>query len=157
MAFQTKVLSELAKGIPGAQASINRTESTAVGYVADGDVTIGGFVWRTEANKCASKGSGAPLGFAHLDRIYTIIDITKGAVNYAPDGAPVSVMAKGDFYATTTTAATAGQKVWANAADGTIAADDGSFEDSGRGMVETEFYFAEDAEANDVTIITTNR
>lgn len=147
MAFQTKILGELAKGIPGAQASINRIESTAVGYIADGDVTIGGFVWRTDANKCASTGTGEPLGFAHLNRLYAITDITKEAMNVAPAGYPVSVAVKGDFYVQTPVAVKAGDKVYANEADGTVAA-------SG---AETLFYFAEDAEADDIVIITTNR
>lgn len=155
MAFQKAVNGELAKGIPGAQASINRMESTAVGYIADGDVTIGGFVWRTDANKCASKGDGSPLGFAHLNRIYTINDVTKEAINYAPDGYAVSVMVKGDFYAITTVAATAGQKVFANKSDGTINA--GNAGATVANAVETDFYFAEDADADSVVIITTNR
>lgn len=150
--FQKEIKSGIARGVPGAFASINPHISTPKGYIAKSDVKVGSFVWETDNGMVENTGSGKPLGFVHRVNAYTFQDITTGASDVVPAGQPVDVMVAGDFFAVPTAAATRGQKVFVKTADGTIVPGNaGASVDS---AVETNFYFAEDVKKDEVGIIT---
>lgn len=150
--FQKEINSGIARGVPGAFASINPHISTPKGYIAKSDVKVGSFVWATDNGMVENTGSGKPLGFVHRANAYTFQDITDGASDVVPAGQPVDVMVAGDFFAVTTAAATRGQKVFVNTANGTIVP--GTAGATVENAVETNFYFAEDAKKDEVVIIT---
>lgn len=140
-------------GIPGAYAAINPIVSTAKGYVASAACNIGGFVWADAKKKGCVKptGTGRPLGFA-VREITNPLGIDVKASNTVPVGYPVSVEVKGDFFAVTTTAATVGQKVFANTENGTIKTVDDA-KTTVEGAVETDFEVIQAGDAGDVIII----
>lgn len=143
--FQTKVNAEPAKGIPGGSASINPTLSAPFNYRAKENVEIGRFVFDNGDGTVSGTGTGTPLGFAHLDRIYTI-SVIDGASLKLSEGAPVEVATGGDFYAVADEAVTAG-------ADVCVVAGTGKYASTG---AKTGFKWAEAAAAGEVAVITTN-
>lgn len=152
MAFQKNVNTYPGIGIPGAYAAINPIVSTAKGYVASAECTIGGFVWADKAKEGCVKPTGTdrPLGFA-VREITNPLGIDEEASNIVPVGYPVSVEVKGDFFAVTATAATVGQKVFAVIEDGTIKT--GAAQATVKGAIETDFEVIQAGAANDVIII----
>lgn len=123
-----------AEGVPGERASLNPIVYTWDNYLADGEVQIASFAWAsaTKEGFASQGGIDAPLGFVERWMAYPLLDKDIQTVNgvegvraalTAPDGCPLTVARRGDFYAVATTAATVGQKVFANSTDGTIATD----------------------------------
>lgn len=151
--FQQTIGGEIARGIPGAFASINPHASTPKGYVSAEAVKIGTFVWTEDDFTVKNSGTGNPLGFVHRVNAYTFQDITQGASDMIPAGQAVDVLVSGDFFASVSAQAKRGQKVFASTTDGTILPGDKGA--SVAGAVETNFYFAEDVKAGEVGIITT--
>lgn len=150
--FQKTINADIARGIPGAFASINPHVSTPKGYIAGKDVGIGTFVWTADDFTVENTGTGTPLGFVHRVNAYTFQDVTQGASNKVPAGQAVDVLVAGDFFVLTAAQATRGQKVFAKTTDGTIVP--GNKGATVEGVVETNFYFAEDVKAGEVGIIT---
>lgn len=153
--FQTSVNLYAAKGIPGGTASINPILSAPFNYHAGKKVKIGTFVWldgtdKTKVNGTTSTSTELPIGFAHLDRIYTAPDVTAGPTLAVPEGATVEVVTGGDFYATATAAVTAGQAVYVDTATGNL------YGATKSGYVKTGFVWAEDAAAGEIGVISTN-
>ena len=147
--FQKTVAMYPAQGVAGAYASANPIISTARGFIAGAEVTIGAFVWEdtTYAGQVKNTGSGKPLGFAVREMTPPM---ALGTVysNKVPAGYPVSVEVCGDFWASPTADSTKGQKVFASTSNGTIkGASAGS---SVGGYVETDFTFIEDVDAGEV-------
>lgn len=144
MAFQKNVEIELAKGVPGASASINPFVSPALGRIAKENCPVGGFVWDDDETEGTVKpsGSGKPLGFVHRDVIYPIVTVTAEAQEYVPAGCAVDVAVKGDFYAVCE-GAKKGDAVCADASTGAVAT-------SGEA---TDFVFACDADEAGLVII----
>lgn len=152
--FQNTVNLTPGKGIPGAFASINPGLSAPFNYLAKTGVNVGGFAWDNGDGTVSGTGAGAPVGFVHLDRIYTTPCITAGSSLAVPEGAPVEVFTGGDFFAAPTAAVTRGQKVFTSTTDGTLKG--GEAGGSVGGSVETPFYWAEDVAAGEIGVITTN-
>ena len=151
--FQKSVNLYNARGVPGAFASINPVVSTPLGYIAgEGGVTIGGFCWEDPENDgvVLSTGTGKPLGFVVRDIIYPIYDLG-GAQNIAPAGFNVNVHVSGDFYVQVPAAVTKGQKVFVNPTTGALAG--GEAGGTVASSVETDWFFATDAEKNGIAII----
>lgn len=150
--FQKVVNLYQAGGIPGAYAAINPIVSTALGYIAEKDVPIGGFCWLgSEDNTCLPSGTGSPLGFVVREVTNPIVTLRGEAQDYVPAGFNVSVQRKGDFYAISATDATLGQKVFAVIADGSIATDDAGA--TVAGAIETDYVVIKAGDAGDLIII----
>lgn len=151
--FQKSVNLYNARGVPGAFASINPVVSTPLGYIAgEGGVTIGVFCWEDPENDgvVLSTGTGKPLGFVVRDIIYPIYDLG-GAQNIAPEGFNVNVHVSGDFYVQVPAAVTKGQKVFVNPTTGALSG--GTAGGTVASSVETDWFFATDAEKNGIAII----
>lgn len=121
--YQKSVGTSQAIGVPGAYTSINPIISTPLGYIAESDVQIGGFVWEGNqgyAKSTAGDTAARPLGFVVREVTNPLYQLGDMSSDKVPTGHNVSVQIKGDFYAISTTDATAGQKVFAVVADGTI-------------------------------------
>ena len=158
MAFQTHVNRYQAPGIPGTFASNNPSYSAVGGenqYVAcENGVLIGRFGWTDANGRIANAGGSAPLGFIlHSDMKGVMYDIRDRASMAVPAGRPVTLMQTGDFWATTGTAATVGQKVFAKLADGTLVT--GNAGATVDGAIETKFYVATAGAVGETIKITT--
>lgn len=154
MTFQKQVETSLALGIPGAYASVNPIVSAAIGYLADGNVEIGSFVWPgADEGTVTNKGKSGvkPLGFVVLERTYPIMTAGVEAQNYVPDRMNVPVQAKGDFFAVANTVAEVGQKVFASITTGEIATDDEG--ETLAGYVETDYKVVTAADAGGTFVI----
>lgn len=158
MAFQTHVNRYQAPGIPGTFASNNPSYSAVGGecqYVAcENGALIARFGWTDAKGRIANAGGSAPLGFIlHSDLKGVMYDIRERASMVIPAGRPVTLIQMGDVWATTSTAATFGQKVFAKLADGTVVTGDaGATID---GAIETKFHVATAGAAGETIKITT--
>lgn len=159
--FQSAVNIYPAIGVPGAFASNNPVVSTALGRIANTTLTIGGFCWDDTSNpgQVKNTGSGKPLGFVARDIIYPINtlvafpeDGTAGnTTNMVPIGGSVNVQVQGDFYVEAPATVTAGQKVFANTADGTVNV--GNAGATVSSAVETDWAYATSGNKGDIVII----
>lgn len=151
--FPNQVNLDAGKGIPGGDASINPVLSAPFNYRAKAKVTIGSFVWDNGDGTVSgthSTDAAILVGFAHLDRRYTLPSVTEGASLSIPEGATVEVVTGGDFYAVAAGTVTAGQPVWVDKTSGKL------YGVTGPNRVQTNFRWAESAEENAVAVITTN-
>ncbi len=118
MGFQTSVNIMPAYAVAGDFSSANPRASVVVGqgaFVAGtGGATIGNFGWTDSTNTLVTNaGSGAPRGF--------IANEMQGQIPFGSEssltinaGFPVTLFSEGDFWVKTLTAATVGQKVFAD-------------------------------------------
>lgn len=153
--FQTSVNLYAAKGIPGGTASINPILSAPFNYHAGEGVKIGTFVWldakdKTKVNGTTPTVTELPIGFAHLDRIYTAVDVTAGPTLAVPEGATVEVVTGGDFYAVAKSAVTAGNPVYVSTTTGELSG--AAAPDS----VKTGFVWAENVADGEIGVISAN-
>ena len=150
--FQTVVNVYPARGIPGAYASVNPIVSTALGRIAGENIPVGGFCWDDTANEGQVKKTGTdkPLGFVVLERNYPIVSLS-AAQGFVPKGFNVPVAVEGDFYVKVPAAVTKGQKVFVNPTTGAIAG--GTAGGTVASSVETDWFFATSAGANEIAII----
>lgn len=121
--YQKSVGTSQAIGVPGAYASINPIISTSLGYIAEADVGIGGFVWEgTQQGYAKSTTATAvkPIGFVVREITNPLYALGDMASDQVPAGHNISIQTKGDFYVVSQTDAETGQKVFAVLADGTI-------------------------------------
>lgn len=157
MAFQTHVNRYQAPGIPGTFASNNPSYSAVGGenqYVAcENGVLIGRFGWTDANGRIANAGGSAPLGFILHSFNGVMYDIRSGASMSIPAGRQVTLMQNGDFWATTGTAATVGQKVFAKLSDGTLVT--GNAGATVEGAIETKFHVATAGAVGETIKITT--
>lgn len=151
--FQNKVNLYPAIGAPGAFASVNPVVNPALGRVAGADIPIGGFCWdsTTVDGEVLATGTGKPLGFVAREIAYPIVDVMTGEQNFVPEGYPVSVQIRGDFYVQVAASVTKGQKVFAVLATGAVTS--GAAGATVSGAVETDWFYTADAAADDVVII----
>lgn len=152
--YQQSVYTSQAIGIPGAAASTNPIVSTPIGYVAEVEIPIGGFVWGgTKSNlvKNSTVGNNAPIGFVMREITNPIFKVSEASQNFVPIGFNASVIVKGDFFASTLTAATVGQKVFASTTDGSIKTDTAGATVSG--FIETDFVVKTAGDADETIII----
>lgn len=151
-----------AEGVPGERASLNTIIYTWDNYLADGEVKIAGFAWpsATKEGFASRGGTGQPLGFVERWMAYPLRDNDVQTVNgvagvratmTAPDGWPLTIARKGDFFAVATTTATIGQKVYANLTNGSIATDMAGTTVSGH--IETSFVVKTAGAAGDLIVI----
>ena len=120
MPFQTQVLTQPAPAVAGDFATHNpvATFPAAEGALvaASGGCTVGAFGWvqpdgTTVANMPPTSTATAPDGFVHRNLTGQISSFgTEGSL-VIPQGFPVTLFSAGDFWATTSTAATPGQAV----------------------------------------------
>lgn len=142
-----------AAGVPGAPASVNTLISTAVGYIAEQDINIGGFCFPGSAGNLvkAAGAAGAPAGFVLRETSYSIVGYREAGQAFVPRGQNVSVMVRGDFYAVAATDAAAGQKAFARRADGAVVT--GAAGATVTGAVETAFTVIKGGDAGELIII----
>jgi hypothetical protein len=130
MTFQTSVNRFPAIAVAGDFASANPRSAFVApegGFVAGaGGVTVGHFAWiASDGRTILSHGTApnAPDGFVAREQQALITTYLGEASQVIPEGFPVTLMTKGDFYAAVTgsTAATKGATVYANYSNGAIA------------------------------------
>lgn len=119
MAFQTQINERPARGIQGDKATLNPCVYTAGNPLAKGAVKVGSFVWASGDGYASNSGAGMPLGFVERNLAF-YSDAASGSALHLKDGSALTVARKGDFYAVASTAASAGQKVFATLADGSL-------------------------------------
>ena len=125
--FQSQVYANQAPGVEGDFASANPWFSFDAGpnalVAGVGGLTVGKFAWVDPSGMFATNyGTGQPAGFVHRDQQGIITTYLAEYGMLVPEGFPVTVMTGGDFWATCTTAAQIGQKVYANYANGAVSA-----------------------------------
>lgn len=151
--FQTSVNIAPAKGIPGGDAGINPILSAPFNYLAKEGVVVGQFCWDNgdgTVSGTTATATALPVGFVHLDRINTAVNLTSGPSLEIPTGGTVEVVAGGDYYAIASAAVTKGQPVFADTTTGKL------YGATGANYVQTNFKWAEDVAARGIGVISTN-
>lgn len=124
MGFQKQVYIEPAAAVAGDFSSSNPRSTVLAGpgaLVADtAGVTVGRFAWADANGKVTNAGAGVPTGFVHREQQGVITIWLAEATMLIPAGLGVTLHNLGDFFVSTKTAATIGQKVFASNTDGTI-------------------------------------
>lgn len=127
MGFQTVVNITPAPAVAGDFASSNPRASADAGpgaFVAGAvGCNVGRFAWADSSGLVTNAGSGVPTGFIHRDLQALNFNLLSDSTLQIPEGYPVTVMTAGDFWAVSANAASSGQKVFANPADGSILCD----------------------------------
>jgi hypothetical protein len=157
--FQQSIGVAAPVAVAGDKASLNPAVYTAIGYLAGDDaVTVGHFVFPEASpvegdvpKAVSTAASGAPLGFLERNLSYANYDFRSLGTMTVPKYANLNIAVKGDFYAVSSTAATAGQKVFATLADGSIQT--GAAGASISGAVETSFSVITGGDAGENIII----
>lgn len=123
--FQTSVNITPAPAVAGDFASANPNASVLAGpgaFVAGtGGANVGVFGWADANGLVTNAGVGAPTGFIHRDMQALIVTWLAQQSMNIPAGQPVTLMSAGDFWAQSLTAATVGQKVFADHNTGAVA------------------------------------
>ena len=123
MTFQAQVNMQPAPAVAGDFASANprATALAGPGQIVAGasGVTVGTFVW-VASGVAANAGAGVPSGFVHREVNALITAFLAETSNVIPAGLPMSVYTQGDFWVSTGTVATIGQKVFASNTTGQI-------------------------------------
>lgn len=148
--FQTTISATPAHGVAGDRATLNPAVYTVNNPLADGAVTVGSFVWPTDAG-AANTGTGKPLGFVERVQSQYNYDLLSGASMTIAEGGALTVVRKGDYYAVSTTTASVGQKVFAVLADGSIKTDAAGA--TVAGAVETDWHVVVGGDADDLITI----
>lgn len=129
MGLQKQVNLYRAAGVQGDKATPNQSIYFPKQMVAEGDVTVGTFVfYGTDASKQASNsktggtgGTAADLiGFVERVINYANYDVTSEGTLIVPNKSTLTIAMCGDYWATATTAATPRQKVFVNPTTGAI-------------------------------------
>lgn len=162
MPFQTQVTTQPAPAVAGDFASHNPAAvfPAAEGALvaASGGCTVGAFGWvqadgTSVANTPATSTATAPDGFVHRSLTGQISSFGQEASLTIPQGFPVTLFTAGDFWATTATAATPGQAIFAATADGTLST--ASAGSTVAGAVQTRFVAASTAAAGELVKLST--
>lgn len=157
MTFQQSVTLYPSYGKEGSLASMN---PTAVALPPEGSYKAGSggiyqsrFVWAdgTDATLVNNTGTGVPLGFV-MNTGKGVIPLGSTGSLLLEEGTDVGVFTNGDFWVRTATAATAGQKIFATLADGTIQTAAAGATVSG--AVETPYYVASAGDADSLIKMT---
>lgn len=126
MGLQKQVNLYRAAGVQGDKATPNQSIYFPKQMVAEGDVTVGTFVfYGTDASKQASNsktgGTAADLiGFVERVINYANYNVTSEGTLIVPNKSTLTIAMCGDYWATATTAATPRQKVFVNPTTGAI-------------------------------------
>lgn len=116
MALQTAVGLYRALGVAGDKATPDQSIYYPINMFADeAGVACGTFVWRNaDGDATNTQVSGVkPLGIVERNLSYPQYDVREGASPVIAEGQTVMTAVRGDYYVTTTTTATVGQKVFA--------------------------------------------
>lgn len=162
MGLQKQVNLYRAAGVQGDKATPNQSIYFPKQMVAEGDVTVGTFVfYGTDASKQATNkqatntktgGTAADLiGFVERVINYANYDVTSKGTLIVPNKSTLTIAMCGDYWATATTAATPRQKVFVNPTTGAIstAAAGGTVS----GVVETPWTVIQGGEAGTPILI----
>lgn len=130
MGLQKQVNLYRAAGVPGDKATPNQSIYFPKQMVAEGDVTVGTFVfYGTDASKQASNTkTGAKPGATAADLVgfvervinYANYGVTSEGTLIVPNKSTLTIAMCGDYWATATTAASPRQKVFVNRITGAI-------------------------------------
>lgn len=126
MGLQKQVNLYRAAGVQGDKATPNQSIYFPKQMVAEGDVTVGTFVfYGTDASKQASNtktdATAADLvGFVERVINYANYGVTSEGTLIVPNKSTLTIAMRGDYWATATTAATPRQKVFVNPTTGAI-------------------------------------
>lgn len=129
MGLQKQVNLYRAAGVQGDKATPNQSIYFPKQMVAEGDVTVGTFVfYGTDASKQASNsktggtgGTAADLiGFVERVINYANYAVTSEGTLIVPNKSALTIAMCGDYWATATTTATPRQKVFVNPTTGAI-------------------------------------
>lgn len=118
-------------------ATAQSTDPTATGVATTTNGSGSGLTLNVTGTS-STTAAGAPTGLVFNDRSAWISDIYDEATMVMPQGYMVDLKTAGDYFAVATTAATAGQKVFASTTDGTLST--GAAGATVTGAVETNFY-----------------
>lgn len=157
MGLQKQVNLYRAAGVQGDKATPNQSIYFPKQMVAEGDVTVGTFVfYGTDASKQASNsktgGTAADIiGFVERVINYANYGVTSEGTLIVPNKSTFAIAMCGDYWATATTAATPRQKVFVNSTTGAIstAAAGGTV----KGAVETPWTVIQGGEAGTPILI----
>jgi hypothetical protein len=158
MGFQVSVTLQQAPAVAGDFASANPRASYPSpegGFVAGAaGVTVGRFCWiQADGVTVLNTGTGAPNGFVHREQQALITTYLAESGNVIPQGFPVTVMRTGDYFATSTVAASVlGNKAFAKLADGTM--QPGAAGATISGFVETPFVITQACAIGELAVIT---
>ena len=124
MGFPKNSRATQALGRAGTRASDNPVRyAPGCPAAGEGGVIAGLFGWKTPAvetndiynpDTYLNKGTGAPAGIISAETVQSYIDMGEDATMEIAEGSGVMVAETGDFFMITKTAATVGQKVFAN-------------------------------------------
>ncbi|PHM61196.1 structural cement protein Gp24 [Xenorhabdus ishibashii] len=125
MALQKQVGLYYAPAVPGDRATQNPVIYTQGNPRAEGEITIGHFVFAGtdpfRQVKASTTGKSAPVGFVERILAYYNYNLTSPATMTIPDQTDVTIAARGDFWcAPTNQSASTGQTVFASTTDGSI-------------------------------------
>ena len=128
MPLQKQVELYRAQGVPGDKATPDQSVYVPVNPLAAVALPVGRFVFpvvssgtidNTQATNVAGDASEV-LGFVERVITYVNYDVFSDGTLVVPEGANLTVAVRGDYWATSATKATVGQKVLASTADGSI-------------------------------------
>lgn len=124
MGFQTTVNQYPAPAVAGDFASANPRASAVAGpgtlVAGTGGATVGRFGWADANGLVTNTGLGVPTGFIHRDMQALITAYLADSSMVIPAGNPITLFKAGDFWGKFVAGATAGHKVYAYYADGTL-------------------------------------
>ena len=126
MGLQKQVNLYRAAGVQGDKATPNQSIYFPKQMVAEGDVTVGTFVfYGTDASKQASNTktdatAAGLVGFVERVINYANYSVTSEGTLIVPNKSTLTIAMCGDYWATATTAATPRQKVFVNPTTGAI-------------------------------------
>ena len=126
MPFQTSVNYQPSPGVAGAFCSANPRASVVAGagaFVAGANgANVGLFAWTDAATNTivSNSGQGLPRGFIANELQAMITNWMGESSMNIPAGRPVTLFNEGDFWMSTSTAASIGQKIFASFIDGSI-------------------------------------
>lgn len=126
MGLQTQVNLYRAAGVQGDKATPNQSIYFPKQMVAEGNVTVGTFVFygsnadKRASNTKANATAADLVGFVERVINYANYGVTSEGTLIVPSKSALTIAMCGDYWATATTDATARQKVFANFTTGTI-------------------------------------
>jgi hypothetical protein len=131
MSFQRTVNAQQAPAVAGDFASANPRASVLAGegglVAGPGGVTVGRFAWVDDDGKTVVNHGTAtrvPDGFVHREQQALVVNYLAEGSNVIPEGFPVTLCSRGDFFATLTgaNAAVRGSALFADYSTGEVAA-----------------------------------
>lgn len=150
MTLQSAVSTTLAAAVAGDKASANQSIYTAVTPLAgEGGATVGIFGWVQADGTVIDAGTTAPTGFVERVISYPNYTVTSAGTLVIPEGYPVQLAIRGDYWVETTQTAAVGGQVYVNQTTGAIEATNSS----STNVAATGWFFKTAGDAGDMVII----